>query len=100
MVNHVVLFKLKDFESEDLKAVVRNKITKALLELKEKVKMLKSIEVGQHHKLNSSSYDICLITRFKSFSDLEAYAVHPEHLKVLELIKANTSHKAVVDFES
>lgn len=99
MIKHVVLFKLKEFESEDQKAVVRNKINHALLALKDKIKVLKYIEVGQNYELITSSNDICLITHFETLSDLEVYRIHPEHLKVFELIKANTSSRAVVDFE-
>jgi hypothetical protein len=99
MIKHVVLFKLKEFENEDLKAVVRSKIAKALLSLGEKIEVLKHIEVGQNHELSSTSYDICLITLFENPDDLAIYQVHPEHLKVVELIKANTVNKAAVDFE-
>lgn len=99
MINHVVLFKLKEFENEDQKAVVRNKIKNALLSLKDKVEELKYIEVGQNHELNSASFDICLITHFESLKDLDAYQVHPEHLKVVEVVKPNVASRAVVDFE-
>jgi len=99
MINHVVLFKLKEFENEDLKAVVRNKIKKALLALKEKISEIKFMQVGENYELNSASYDIGLITHFESVGDLEVYRIHPEHLKVIELIKANTTNKAAVDFE-
>ncbi len=99
MIKHIVLFKLKEFENEDLKAVVRSKITKALLSLGEKIEVLKYIEVGQNHELNAFSFDVCLITHFETLADLAIYQVHPEHLKVVELIKANTINKAAVDFE-
>ena len=99
MISHVVLFKLKDFENEDQKAVVRNKIKHALLSLNGKIKELKFIEVGQNHQLNSVSYDLCLITHFDTLADLATYQVHPEHLKVVDLIKSNTTDRAVVDFE-
>lgn len=99
MIQHIVLFKLNEFENEDLKAVVRNKIKQALLALKDKIEVLKFIQVGQNYELMSSSYDICLITHFETLSDLEIYRVHPEHLKVIELIKSNTSGRAVIDFE-
>lgn len=99
MINHVVLFKLKEFENEDQKAVVRNKIKNALLSLKDKVEELKYIEVGQHYQLNSTSYDLCLITHFETLNDLDAYQVHPEHLKVVEVVKPNVAARATVDFE-
>lgn len=100
MINHIVLFKLKEFESEDHKSVVRNKIKQALLALKGKIEVLKYMEVGQNHELITSAYDICLITRFETLGDLDVYQVHPEHLKVGELIKSNTISRAAIDFES
>jgi len=99
MIQHIVLFKLNEFENEDLKAVVRNKVTHALLALKDKIEVLKFIQVGQNYELISPSHDICLITHFETMGDLEIYRVHPEHLKVVELIKSNTSGRAVIDFE-
>ena len=99
MISHVVLFKLKDFENEDQKAVVRNKIKHALESLKDKIEELKYIEVGLDHQLNSPSFDICLITHFETLKDLDAYQVHPEHLKVVEVIKPNVLSRAAVDFE-
>ena len=99
MIQHIVLLKLKEFENEDLKAVVRNKITHALQALKDKIEVLKFIQVGQNYELMSPSHDIGLITHFETLADLEIYRVHPEHLKVVELIKSNTSSRAVIDFE-
>jgi hypothetical protein len=99
MIQHIVLFKLNEFENEDLKAVVRNKITHALLALKDKIEVLKFIQVGQNLELMTTSNDIGLITHFETMSDLEIYRVHPEHLKVVELIKSTTSGRAVIDFE-
>ncbi len=100
MINHIVLFKLKEFENEDQKAVVRNKIKNALLSLNDKIMELRYIEVGLNHQLNSDSFDISLITRFETLRDLESYQVHPEHLKVVEIVKANASARATVDYES
>lgn len=99
MIKHVVLFKLKEFESEDQKAVVRNKIKQALLALKDKIEVLKYMEVGNNYELITDSYDICLISHFETLSDLEIYRVHPEHLKVIELIMPNKISKAAIDFE-
>ncbi len=101
MIKHVVLLKLKEFESEDQKAVVRNKIRNALLSLENKIDELKYIEVGNHYQLNTSSFDLCLITHFDTLTDMEAYQIHPDHIKVLnELIKPNLVNRAAVDFEA
>jgi len=99
MINHVVLFKLKEFENEDLKALVRSKITHALLALKDKIQEIKYMQVGENHDLITVAHDICLISHFETLGDLAAYQVHPEHLKVIDLVRENTTGKAAVDFE-
>ena len=99
MIKHIVLYKLKEIENEDQKAVVRNKIKTALLSLKDKFKEVKYIEVGLNHELNSDSFDICLITHFETLEDFNFYQDHPEHLKVKEFVKANASERAAVDYE-
>ncbi|MFV0377626.1 MAG: Dabb family protein [Mangrovibacterium sp.] len=97
MVNHVVLFKLKAYPAGEKQAKL-DQLKTALLELKNKIAELKYIEVGTNYELNAKSYDLCLITHFGSMADLNAYAVHPEHLKVVSLVKEYTSDRAAVDF--
>jgi hypothetical protein len=98
MFNHVVLFKLKDFQNDQIKSEIREQIKNALLELKGKISELKYIEVGDSFELNAASFDISLITRFDSFESFVAYRDHPEHQKVVVLVRANTVDRAVVDY--
>ena len=88
MFNHIVLFKLKDFQNDLLKSEVRDQIKIALLGLKDKIAELKHIEVGTNFELNGSSFDISLITRFDSKEGFEVYRDHTEHLKVVGLVRA------------
>lgn len=99
MINHVVLFKLKEFDNESEKSDIRDQIKISLLALKDKIKELKYIEVGNNYQLNAASFDVCLITHFDSIEDLKVYAAHPEHLKVVALVRENAVERAVVDFE-
>lgn len=99
MINHVVLFKLKEYDSEEKKAGVLSEIKEALLGLKGKIAELKYIEVGTNYQLAAKSFDICLITHFESIAGLDIYRVHPDHLKVAELINSHAIGRAAVDFE-
>ncbi len=99
MINHVVLFKLKKYNSESEKQDVIGSIEDALLDLSDKISELKYIEVGVNYELTSKSYDICLITHFETVDELDAYRVHPDHLKVGELIQQHVVERAAVDFE-
>lgn len=98
MVNHVVLFKLNDYPAEKKKEIIAG--LKLLLEgLREKIDVVKYLEVGVNHELDAKSYDIALISHFESFDDLEKYRVHPEHQKVVARITETTSARAAVDYE-
>jgi hypothetical protein len=99
MINHVVLFKLKKYDSEDEKQAAVTTIKEALLSLSGKIDELKYIEVGCNYELDAKSFDICLITHFESIEALDAYRVHPEHVKVAGLIGQHAAERAAVDFE-
>ena len=99
MINHVVLFKLKKYDSDSEKQTQISKIEEALLGLSGKIQELKYIEVGVNYDLAAKSHDICLITHFDSIDQLDAYRIHPEHLKVAELIGLHAIERAAVDFE-
>lgn len=99
MINHVVLFKLKKYNSPGEKQSEIGKLEEALLSLSGKIEALKYIEVGVNYDLDAKSHDICLITHFESLDQLEAYSIHPEHLKVVELMRQHAIERAAVDFE-
>lgn len=99
MINHVVLFKLKKYDSDREKQDVIGSIEDAMLGLSGKIDELKYIEVGVNYELASKSFDICLITHFETVDHLDAYRIHPEHLKVAELIGQHAVERAAVDFE-
>ena len=95
MIVHIVMFKFKD---ED-KASNIVKVKDALTELVSKIDELKSIEVGVNFAEEARAFDLSLYSTFESKDDLKAYAVHPEHIKVVELIKSVTKESKVVDYE-
>lgn len=99
MINHVVLFKLKKFETPALKQEALNQFESKLLALKNVIPELKYIEVGKHYQLNSPSYDLSLITHFENTDDLDTYRVHPEHKKVIEFVEQIAADRAAVDYE-
>ncbi|MGQ7869382.1 Dabb family protein [Sunxiuqinia sp. sy24] len=98
MINHVVLFKLKGYPKAEKEAVLL-KIKAALEALKDKIEQVRHLEVGLNYELEAKSYDMCLISHFDSVADLDIYRVHPEHLKVVELITEATVERSAVDFE-
>ncbi|MCE1199216.1 MAG: Dabb family protein [Marinilabiliales bacterium] len=98
MFNHIVLFKLKEFSNPADKSAIRKQIIEELNELKNKIEGLKVLETGENVESDGASFDISLITRFDRLEDYLIYKDHPEHLKVVSLVRANTIDRAVVDY--
>ena len=94
MIVHIVIFKFK----EENKIFNIELVVKKLNGLLEKIDGLKSMEVGVDFNQSERAFDLSLYSTFESKEDLKAYAVHPEHLKVVELIKSVTSESKVVDY--
>lgn len=99
MINHVVLFKIKNYGSATEKREVLNQFEAKLLSLRNFIPELKHIEVGKHYLIDSPSYDLCLITHFESIADMEIYKVHPEHLKVTDFVNKIAVSRVAVDYE-
>ncbi len=95
MIVHIVLFQFKDAHKK------ANMIqAKQMLEnLMGAVPTLRSIDVGMNFSTEERSMDMSIITVFESKEGLDAYAVHPEHLKVVDFIKTVVEYSKVVDYE-
>lgn len=92
MINHLVMFRLKD------KATVAK--TKEVLEsLDGAVPQLRSITVGLNIVDSPRAYDLALVTAFDSLDDMQAYQNHPAHLKILDYVKTVIEASASVDYE-
>ena len=94
MIVHIVMFKFK----EENKVSNIELVKKRLEELAHKIDVLNSIEVGVDFSKSERSFDLSLYSTFETQEDLKTYAVHPEHLKVVELIKSVTIESKVVDY--
>jgi len=95
MIVHIVMFKFKE---ENKKANIIQ--AKQMLEnLMGAVPSLRSIDVGVNFAEEERAMDLSIITSFESKESLEAYAVHPEHLKVVDFIKQVVEYSKVVDYE-
>ena len=93
MVRHIVFFKLND--KDDAKEVKEK-----LLTLKEKVDVVKYLEVGINFADEDRAYDLSLIVDVKTKDDLKKYAKDEYHQKVIKYIKTKANDTKVVDYES
>ena len=96
MIVHIVLFSFK----EDNKITNIQKAKEMLVALEHTVPSLKSIEVGENFCSEGRAMDLSIITYFDTKEDLQEYAVHPEHMKVIEFIKQVVEYSKVVDYET
>ena len=95
MVVHIVTFQFKE---ENKKANIIQ--AKQMLEnLMGAVPSLRNIDVGINFSKEERAMDLSIITAFESKDGLDAYAIHPEHLKVVDFIKTVAEYSKVVDYE-
>lgn len=96
MITHIVLFKLLD-PTPDRVAEIRN----LLLSMGGKIPGIRHFEVGIDVIRSERSFDLALLTRFDSLSDLKAYQEHPFHAgEIVPHLKSVCSSIIAVDYES
>ncbi len=99
MIKHIVLWKLKDNVEGKTKPETSRELKAALEGLKGKIPELRALEVGINFNPADTASDVSLYTEFKGREDLEKYQKHPEHLKVVEVVKRLTAERRVSDYE-
>ncbi len=99
MIKHIVIWTLKEQAEGHSKAENIAIIKKELEALKEKIPVVKSLEIGINFDPTPDAYDLSLFAEFENKEDLHTYQNHPEHLKVVQLLKMIRDKKAVVDYE-
>ncbi|MGK2907069.1 MAG: Dabb family protein [Desulfuromonadales bacterium] len=95
MITHVVLFK---FKPETAAAEIQL-LAESLGELPQIIEEIREFRFGADVIRSERSYDLCLISSFDDLAALQRYQLHPEHQKVLALVKAIVSNVVAVDFD-
>ena len=98
MIRHIVSWKLKA-ETEDAKAVAAEEISSALTGLVGRIPEIVSLTVARNIAYPEKNFDVVLIADFETLDGLDAYQVHPEHIKAAGVVGAHVSARAAVDFE-
>lgn len=94
MVVHIVMFQFK----EENKAANITRAKEMLENLMGTVPTLRSMEVGENFSAEERAMDLSIITTFDDKEGLQEYAVHPEHIKVVEFIKSVVEYSKVADY--
>ncbi len=95
MLTHIVIWKYR----ADVSAERRDEHVARLRALVGVIAEIQSFAVGLDVLRLLRSYNAGLVAVFRDRAGLEAYTVHPEHVKVAELGREISEHVASVDFE-
>lgn len=100
MIKHLVMFKLADVAEGNTKKENALRIKRDLEALKGVIPEIVKIEVCVNDDAApKDNYDVVLVSEFKNIQDLQAYAVHPEHVKVGEFISKVRTARAAIDYQ-
>jgi hypothetical protein len=95
MLTHIVIWKYR----EEVEQEVREEHVAQLRGLRAIIPEVISLSVGFDILNLPRSYDTGLVAVFHDRAGLDAYAVHPEHVKAAEFGRKISAHVASVDFE-
>jgi hypothetical protein len=94
MLTHIVIWKYRT----DVEQFAREEHVNLLRSLRSIIPQVQSLSVGFDSLHLPRSYDTGLVAVFADRSALDAYTVHPEHVKVAEFGRSISEHVASVDF--
>jgi hypothetical protein len=94
MLTHIVIWKYR----ADVEQFARDEHVKFLRHLASIILEVQSLSVGFDVLSLPRSYDTGLVATFADRAALEAYTVHPEHIKAAAFGRSISEHVASVDF--
>ena len=95
MLTHIVVWKYR----ADVEQAVREEHVALLRRLPSIISEIKSFSVGFDTLHLPRSYHTGLVAVFRDRAALDAYTIHPEHIKVADFGRNISEHVASVDFE-
>jgi len=96
MLTHIVVWKYR----ADVEQEVREEHVRLLSDLSSMIEDIQSLSVGFDVLGLPRSYDTGLVAVFRDRAGLDAYTIHPEHVKAAEFGRSISEHVASVDFDS
>ena len=96
MLTHIVVWKYR----ADISQATRDEHVAGLRGVSNVVPGIESFDVGFDSLHLPRSYDTGLVAVFRDRAAMDAYTVHPDHVKVAAFGRSLSDHVASVDFES
>ena len=99
MLTHIVWWTMKD-QAAGRNAAENIALIKSMLEsLPGRIPALKDLTVGSNVlPASTEEAQLVLVTRHDDAEGLAQYAAHPEHQKVVALLKETTASRRAIDF--
>lgn len=97
MVKHIVMWNVRG-SSADEKAEGIARLKLAFEGLRGKIPGLRYLEIGVDTSAVDYACDVVLYSEFESQAALDAYAVHPEHLRVRHALEGLRIARHQVDY--
>lgn len=98
MIQHIVMFRVRP-EMQAQKAEIQAEIKRQLEALPAKIAEIRAFEVGINLLPSDRAYDLVLVSAFDTLDTLAQYAQHPDHLVVVDYIRAHCSSIVACDYE-
>lgn len=86
-------------ESPQERQQARERVKQAFEGLAGRIPGLRQIEIGIDHSAVDHACDAVLVADFESQQALDAYATHPEHLRVRQALGALRTSRHQVDYQ-
>jgi len=100
MVKHIVALKLKENAGGKSKDENARMLKREIEGLKSKIKEIRTIEVGINFNPAADAYHLVVVAEFSNKKDLDTYQNHPEHQRIVGIMKEVHDTRVVVDYES
>ena len=99
MIKHVVMWNVRGDTLAEKSAVIAQ-LQRSFESLRGRIPGLLHLEVGVDSSRIDYACDVMLYTEFENQDALDAYAVHPEHLRVKHELADLRTARYQVDYES
>ena len=98
MIRHIITWKLVAQDPEE-RTDAFDRLAGEFGGLPGLIPEIKALQVVRDVEETAGNWDVALIVDYDSQADLDAYQVHPEHVRVKAIAATLVNSRAAIDFE-
>ncbi|MFL9871953.1 Dabb family protein [Paraburkholderia megapolitana] len=98
MIRHIVMWQVRGDTAQE-KRISSDRVKEAFEGLRGRIPGMRHLEIGIDSSTVDYACDVVLVSDFESREALEAYANHPEHLRVRQQLGDVRTARYQVDYE-